>query len=75
MATLQKGRPRSAPFWREIAGRLICPKEPDWMPGSPLRGETKPALVASGLGLGFTAGRFRNLPGPYHEPAYHQCDW
>ena len=31
------------------------------MPGTPLRGETKPALVASGLGLGVAAGRSGGL--------------
>ena len=31
------------------------------MPASHLRGETKPALVASGLGLGVAAGRSGGL--------------
>ena len=31
------------------------------MPGTPLRGETKPALVESGLGLGVAAGRSGGL--------------
>ena len=34
------------------------------MPGSPLRGETKPALVASGLGLGIHRRQVQKLARP-----------